>query len=302
MNRTITLARTDGDPFQSAVDALINAKGSKNTRDAYRADFRRWAEFCNVFGIPPMAPTLEATTAFREHLKASMMPASAQRVLAALSHIYGVMFARGGARGNPFNPKVLDWPVVPNIGKTPAVAAEIAEVMIRNAEQDPNRPRGLRDAAILHLLYDRGLRRSSVGSIARRSLRVIDGRLFASVFIKGGRQVDVDLPESTAQAVRAWLTVAPESPHLFPGRSGRSINLTTINKLVTTRAAQVGAEGVSPHWFRAAFITSAYDLGLNEREIQAAAHHEDSKTTRRYDRGARGERVADAIAELRGKR
>ncbi len=102
------------------------------------------------------------------------------------------------------------------------------------------------------------------------------------------------------EALDRWLTVAPQSPYLFPGKRGH-IALATINLIVKRRAAQVGAMRIHPHSFRAAFVTAAYDAELPEREIQASVHHSDPATTRKYDRKVRGRQVAKNIEKFRSK-
>ncbi len=222
---------------------------------------------------------------------------SARRGIAALSSIYKMLLAGRVASANPFHPAVLAWPTANTIPKTQLVSDATATAMIKHAEQDP-RPVGVRDAAILNLLYDTGLRRESIATILRENYR--KPALLATV--KGGGGADIDLPMSSITALDRWLRIADDSEYMFPGvRAGEHIHVATINKLVNQRAKAVGAADVHPHCFRASFVTAGYDAGLPEREIQAGVHHKDSKTTRRYDRGARGSSTATKIAKFRGR-
>jgi integrase/recombinase XerD len=295
---TTAIARRTHFAFENAALALIAAKRSQHTRAAYRRDLRRWLDFCDAEGIDPVATPLDATALFRDHLTASLSNESARRVIAAMSAVYRGLLRGGAVRANPFHPAVLAWPASTAIPKTRMVDDEIAEKMIANALADANARRGARDAAILRLLYDTGLRRSSVAQIVRSKYRPNPGSV--ETIVKGGKEAELVLPETAIEAVDRWLAVAPESPHLFPGKRG-SINVATINKLVKHRATAVGAKHVHPHSFRAAFITAGYDAGLPERDIQASAHHADPSTTRRYDRHARGRTVATKVSEFRKK-
>ena len=282
--------------FEHAAQTIINAKRSENTRKAYRADLARWVQFCYETGADPLRPPLDASTLFRDHLTASLANESARRVLAAISAIYRVLLQTGAVRANPFHPAVLAWPAPGNLTKTQIVADATAEAMIRDAVEDANDVRGARDAAILRLLYDTGLRRASVAQILRAAYS--DGSLRTAV--KGDKEVELALPTTTTSAVEYWLRVAQPSPFMFYGKSvNKAINVTMLNKIVAQRAKAVGAKHVHPHCFRAAFVTAAYDAGLPEREIQGAVHHSDPKTTRRYDRGARGLTVAAKVAAHR---
>jgi integrase len=286
------LIRISVDEFESAALSLIAAKRSDNTRKAYQADLHHWVEFCKRFGCKPISPPLSAAAAFRDGLSRG----SARRALASLSGIYRVLLAGRVVTSNPFHPSVLAWPPESTVNKTRLVAADDAEAMIANAVADLDKTRGARDAAILRLLYDTGLRRASIAALKRADY--FDGILRA--IVKGDNEVESKLPESTIEAIDRWLGLAPPSEFMFPGADGiRPLNPLTINKLVNERAKAVGAKNVHPHCFRAAFITACYDAGLPEYEIQASVHHSDSKTTRRYDRGSRGKAVAGQLAEFR---
>jgi integrase len=283
--------------FEQAARALIAAKRSENTRAAYVRDLDRWLDFCQAIGVSPAAPPLNASTAFRDHLQASLSNESARRVLAAMSSIYRTLLATRAVRVNPFHPAVLSWPPANALPKTRLVEDVHAQAMIAHAETDADAHRGARDAAILRLLYDTGLRRASVARILRATYR--SGVLRA--IVKGAKEVEIKLPASSVIAVDRWLAISPPAPYLFPGPGG-AINVATINKIVKQRAAAVGAGHVHPHCFRAAFVTAGYDAGLPEHEIQASVHHSDPKTTRRYDRHARGGAVPSAIAAFRGQK
>lgn len=296
--RTTALVVSPFESFERAAYALIDAKRSENTRKAYRADLKRWIAFCAEGHVNPHGPSIMDTTLFRGHLLATMAEDSARRGIASLSSIYKMLLAGRVANANPFHPAVLAWPAANTIPRTQLVSDATATAMIKHAEQD-RRPVGARDAAILNLLYDTGLRRESVATILRANYR----RPTLLATVKGGGKGDIDLPASSTAALDHWLRVAPpDSVYVFPGvAAGEHINVATINKLVNQRAKAVGAAHVHPHCFRAAFVTAGYDAELPEYEIQAGVHHKDSKTTRRYDRGARGSSTATKIAKFRGR-
>lgn len=295
---TTALTRQANTAFENAALALIAAKRSPHTRAAYRRDLRRWLEFCVAELVDPVSPPLDATALFRDHLTATLSNESARRVIAAMSAVYRGLLRGGAVRANPFHPAVLAWPPATAIPKTRMVEDDVAVAMVTHALEDTDRSRGLRDAAILRLLYDTGLRRSSVAQIVRAKYRSNPGSV--ETVVKGGKEAELVLPASSVELVNKWLEVAPASPYLFPGRRG-AINGATINNIVKRRAAAVGATHVHPHSFRAAFITAGYDAGLPERDIQASAHHADPATTRRYDRHARGRTVATKVSEFRRK-
>ena len=194
--------------FEHAAHSVINAKRSEHTRKAYRADLERWLEFCRSLGLDPIAPTLDDATEFRDHLFAKLSKPSARRGLASMSAVYRVLFGSRFVSGNPFDPRVLAWPVEAAINKTARVGANVAEAMILVAEKDPH---GARDAAILRVLYDTGLRRESVARLRREDY--LDGSIRA--IVKGGKEVEIRLPAVTVAAIDHWLRIAPDSPYCF---------------------------------------------------------------------------------------
>lgn len=290
------------DRFLAFAEARIASRAAPRTRAIYEADFARWRAHCEAAGVKLDDPPQAAGPTYRNLLQETLAPLSVRRILAALSSIYRRAVAQRPqlATWNPFDPDTLEWPSSVDFSKTEAVPVEVAERMIAAAEADPT-VFGRRDAAVLRLLYDTGLRRMSVAGL-RRACLLREGSV-ARVFVKGQKEGEVVLPDSSRLALARWLAVAPKGEYVFAARgrksASRSIDVATINKIVTNRAAEVGSPGVHPHQFRATFITSAYDGGVNEHDIQAAAHHSDPRSTQRYDRGRRGFGVTDVVAKQR---
>ncbi|WP_342648974.1 tyrosine-type recombinase/integrase [Pseudomonas sp. REB1044] len=164
---------------------------------------------------------------------------------------------------------------------------------------DP-RPQGVRDAAIIALLYGTGMRKSESVDIdladvdfQERSLRVVG---------KGNRQLIKYAPPWAFEKLGAWLALRRE--HLPTGvtddsflfnriRRGNHITRARITKhaiyyIARQRGAQVGVK-IMPHDFRRAFITRVieeHDLSI----AQKLAHHVNIQTTAGYDRRDDNER------------
>jgi len=288
--------------FEQRALQVIATRRSPRTREAYAEDLQRWLTFCTAMHVNPAQPPILAVTTFRDHLIGSFAPSSCRRILAALSSTYGGLrrFSDSGVTVNPFHPLVLPWPPAPAGGKTTAVTEADAEAMIAVCAEDEDQIAGTRDAAVLRLLYDLGLRRASVARMARAGIRTEGRRTLVRVVVKGGREEEVSLPLQTRDALTAHLArLEPTGSWVFPNTKGAPMHPNTINLIVSERAQQAGVNHVHPHAFRAAFVTAAYDAELPEREIQAAVHHADPKVTRQYDRGRRGLGVADAVAAAR---
>jgi integrase len=283
--------------IESAAADLIKSRRTQNTRDAYTLDFTRWITFCYARAIDPGLPSLVNAIEFRESLH-ELAPASVQRVLGTLSSLYGAFISYGLVRINPFDRKLLPRPEITSAGRTALVSDDSALRMIEVTRADHS-ARGRRDTALLQLLYDTGLRRSSVISMRWDALIQESGKWIATVFVKGGADERMAFTEACAEALARW---RPSSSPLFvfPHRNGvEPMNLTTVNKILTARAREAGVPHVHPHSFRASYITTAYDAQIYEHEIQGSAHHKSADTTRRYDRRSRGESVADAVSQFR---
>lgn len=293
--------------FYRTARAYIETRQAAATRAAYTRDLEIWRDFCRAHGINPARAGIAEATALRESLRArGRANGTIRHILSALSKIYTALFVQGVVQGNPFHPQALERP--PNTYKpTPIVPREVAEAMLAScltATEDAKAAyRNRRDGAILALLYYTGLRRASIAALRWEGLRFDAGRLVLRTVVKGGREIEVQVPAEAEELLRAWRgvdwNVSREGP-VFPSdqRRREAIHPATVNMIVRERAALVGARGVSPHQFRVLFITDALDL-LPAHEVQAAVQHKRLDTTLRYDRASRGGAVADAVAAAR---
>lgn len=293
--------------FERAARARAASRGAVGTRHLYQIDLDRWLSWCAAHKHDPTKPSLHAATAYRDELQAAHAPLTVRRMLAALSSMYeaAVNQEKPAASWNPFKGEALPRPPATSFAKTEAISDDDARKIIAAAEAD-NTAVGARDAAILRLFYETGLRRASVASMTRASLFIRNQQLVARVIVKGAKEAEVEIPEGAAAALVGWLkrsaSYTCDLTYVFPGRVRGPIGRSTINKLVTRRAAEAGVEDVHPHCFRAAYITAALNAKQPLYEVQASVHHSDPNTTLRYDRGVRGTGVTSAVAEFRKKK
>jgi integrase len=279
--------------FTESASAFIASRASKETRAAYGRDLRLWLARCAQAGADPAAPPLELLVAFRDELVAERAPLSSRRTLAALSSIYGGILP--GAP-NPFAERALPRPPASDYSRTQAVSDRDAQQVIAAAGERGEAP--LRDVALLLVLYNTGMRRISVVSIRRDAIER-EGRLMTAWhYVKGGKEKPSEFPPETASAVEAWLGVAPPSPWLFCTLDGLRLSPQGVTKIVASASRAAGLH-IHPHQFRSAFITKGLDAKIPLPHIQAAAHHEDPRSTLRYDRGQRGAGVTLQVAAFR---
>lgn len=152
-------------------------------------------------------------------------------------------------------------------------------------------PEGLRDRALLELLYACGLRASEAASLERAQLKLHEKLLRA--FGKGGKERLIPIGESAA----AWLSryLAEAYPKMNPGfecerlfvkrekNSTHPLTRQEIWALVKAHAQAAGVpENISPHMFRHSFATHLLEGGMNLRSVQQLLGHADISTTEVY--------------------
>lgn len=161
---------------------------------------------------------------------------------------------------------------------------------------------GVRDAAVLALLFGAGLRRRSVAELELASL---DTQEMTVRFVgKGNKEHQVPLPHGTVDALNDWLDLRGHAPGplFYPilknGKICRDRQITdqAIYNIVKARAGKASVDKCSPHDFRRTFITTVLDKTGDLAVAQDLAGHANPQTTKRYDR--RGERAKRAAIDM----
>lgn len=158
---------------------------------------------------------------------------------------------------------------------------------------------GIRDAAIISLLYAVGLRRAEVVTLNLADYDPAAGTLH----VKGKRNKErlVPVVKGAAAALADWLAVRGDTAGpLFTGagnrNSGGRLTTQAVYKMLQTRAEQAGIGELSPHDLRRTFVGELLDRGADISTVQKLAGHANVTTTARYDR--RGEEAKRKAAEL----
>ena len=153
---------------------------------------------------------------------------------------------------------------------------------------DDGSPVGLRDTAMLELLYATGVR---VGELVALDVDDLDrGRNVVRVFGKGRKERTVPFGAPAAHAVDAWLArgraqlVAPGAgPALFLGARGARIDQRAVRTVVHRRIAEVpGAPDIGPHGLRHTAATHLLEGGADLRSVQELLGHASLATTQLY--------------------
>ncbi|GAA1620905.1 tyrosine recombinase XerC [Kribbella alba] len=166
---------------------------------------------------------------------------------------------------------------------------------------DDGSPVGLRDLAIMELLYATGIR---VGELCALDIDEVDpSRRVVRVFGKGRKERSVPYGVPAAAALDTWLQVArPElvqpgsGPALFLGARGGRIDQRTVRRLVHARIDAVDAPDLSPHGLRHTAATHLLEGGADLRSVQELLGHASLATTQIYTHVS-GERLRRAYEQ-----
>jgi len=155
---------------------------------------------------------------------------------------------------------------------------------IEKSSSDRAKKRGLRDRAILELLYSSGIR---VGELVGLNSNRLDLDLgIVKVMGKGRKERIVPVGSKAVEALKAYLekrgVLSGEEPLLLNSRGGR-LTARSVGRLIKKYTKRSGIfRNISPHTLRHSFATHLLDAGADIREIQEMLGHASLSTTQRY--------------------
>jgi site-specific recombinase XerC len=157
----------------------------------------------------------------------------------------------------------------------------------RSHASDAARLAGLRDRALVELLYGAGLRVGEAVALDVRDVDVLAREV--RVLGKGRKERSVPLPQAAREALGAWIEARRRPGYqgepLFVslGTGRRRLGERSVRRLLARRAAAAGvADRVHPHRLRHSYATHLLDMGADLREIQELLGHASLSTTQRY--------------------
>jgi integrase/recombinase XerD len=156
------------------------------------------------------------------------------------------------------------------------------------AQPDPAEPLGIRNQAMMELLYATGLRVSELLALRLQDLNLEVGYVVA--YGKGKKERLVPVGEVALEklkeylsAVRPALDKTAKARHLFLNRSGRGLSRQGFWKLLNRYALQAGITSpVTPHVMRHSFATHLLERGADLRSVQLMLGHASISTTQIY--------------------
>lgn len=288
----ITIEKYDVDVLQT----LLDRKNSPNTQKAYRTDlilFFKWLYKGQPFDLHqasdefvrlPKPKVVTEITRFLAHSKLS--EATINRRIASIKALFMMALVL----------QLCDYSLDEIKGKPTQKYRDTTGVTVDVFKQalalcDTNTPTGLRDYALLHLLWSNALRRGEVTKLTIEDLDVENKTLRIYGKGKGGEGVDVTLSNGTLTAIVSWLStrsnLTPDSP-LFIGfkftAPGSPLSTNGIYQIVQRYFEQVTNKKMSPHRIRHSAITAALDSTDGDvRSVQKLSRHAKIETLLLYD-------------------
>jgi integrase/recombinase XerD len=257
---------------------------SSNTVESYARDLAALAAFADARGVAADALDRRGLEAFvRSRMASGLSPRSVARAVACIRGYYkfaAVEEKRDGSTADDLRaPRA--WPALPKF-------LSLEEVDQLLAQPDAATPRGLRDKALIEVLYAAGLRVSELLSLKTGDLHLDEGYL--TCVGKGSKERIVPIGQEAAGWVRQYLArgraalLHRPSPWLFVNaRDGGPLSRVGFWKVLKEYGIRAGiARELSPHVLRHSFATHLLERGADLRAIQVMLGHADLSTTQIY--------------------
>jgi len=278
------------------LNYLLVEKGlSRATLESYSADLLRYADFMQQTGQDTVSA--EDTALILKHLinlrNEGLGARSRARHLVSLRGFYRFL---AHEKVLPLDPsKLVDLPKTTL--KLPDVLSQAEVQRLLNAP-DGLKPSGLRDAAMLEVLYAAGLRVSELIRLKVQDVQLEAG--FVRVMGKGSKERIVPIGQYAREKVlfylehaRARMVKERSSPYLFVARAGRPLTRQGFWKLLHRYARAAGLyKKVTPHSLRHSFASHLLEGGADLRAVQVMLGHADISTTQIYTHVA-GDRLKE---------
>ena len=271
------------DLLKRYINYLAVEKGlAQNTLESYERDLRRYCLFMRTRQIDDIAQT--DVVSYLSYLTSEGLSApSTARSLSAVRGFHKFLLIDGLAHTDPTEniETPRGWKRLPK-------SLSDSDVDSLLEQPDPSTLIGLRDKAMLELLYATGLRASELVGLRLTDINLERGYLI--VMGKGSKERAVPLGEVAAAAVqqyldsgRALLLKGRSSEYLFISSKRRGITRQMFWERIKQYARKACiAKNISPHTLRHSFATHLLDNGADLRAVQAMLGHSDISTTQIY--------------------
>ena len=287
-----TLDETDAAarPFLSCIREYaaylaVERGASRLTLDAYERDLRDYAAFLERRGVgSPADATRDDIAAYEADLQRRGYAASSiERHVSALKGLHRFLVREGLAARD-----AADGLPLPKTAQRLPDALSVDEVNSLLDQPFRDGPLGMRDRAMLEVLYGCGLRASELAGLDTTDVLLDEG--VVRVMGKGARERVAPISGTAERALRAYLEDArgelaergrPSAAVFLNARGGR-ISRQSVHAVVARAGAVIGRPDLHPHTLRHSFATHMLEGGADLRAIQEMLGHADISTTQIY--------------------
>lgn len=280
---------TPDDAIQRYIDHIRIERGlAENTIRSYATDLSSLATWLEEAGYADICAL--TTAQLNDWLLARLDEGVKSRTLArnivSIRRFFRFLYAEGHIRHDPA--EILEVPAV-KAGLPKTLSEDDVDALL--AAPDTATPEGLRDAAMVELLYATGLRVSELVNLKLSSLHLTAG--FVRIWGKGSKERLVPLGEAAADALRDYMEDArplllnaaglARCEEVFVTRRGAGMTRQGFWKNLRRYAMEAGiTRSVSPHQLRHSFATHLLHHGADLRALQAMLGHANISTTQIY--------------------
>ena len=272
--------------FQDYLSMLqVEQNVSPRTLDAYRRDVKNYLDCLNEMGVLNLLDVSQMH--LREYIRKlnenGLAPSSISRIFSSIRSYHKFLMSENLVEKNPTL-----------IITTPKSAKKLPEVLLVSEVEsiidavDEQSKFGLRDKAIIEMLYSCGLRVSEICDLNVSNLFLDDdmirimGKGSKERIVPVGCRVD-DYIDEYLKHSRPGLQRKSHSSAVFLSRSGKRLTRAMINNILNKWCAKTNIQkSVTPHTLRHSFATHLLEGGADLRFVQALLGHSDISTTQIY--------------------
>lgn len=274
-------------PIAAYLDHLrVERRLSVHTLESYGRDLAALAAFADASARPVADLDRKALDAFVQRQRArGQSPRSVARAVAAVRGFYRFLVLERRLERSPaedLQPPPA-WPALPKF-------LSVDEVDALLAQPDTSTRLGLRDRALIELLYATGMRVSELVSVRAADLHLDEQYL--TCIGKGNKERLIPIGEAAAGWIERYqATARPDlvrhakgraTPRLFVNARGGALSRVGFWKILKRYGHQAGVRMLSPHVVRHSFATHLLERGADLRAIQMMLGHADLSTTQIY--------------------
>ncbi len=270
---------------QFLYDLVVEKGLSKNTVEAYSHDLNRFLDYLKKEGIEQIQSVrkLDVRGFLLLLRKGGLSNKTIARNLVALRTFFRFLVQDGILQSDP-----IEDLESPRMTKTLPEILSVKEVERLLEQPDLRTPLGIRDRAMLEVLYATGMRVSELIQVPTNQVNLEGG--YVLVFGKGSKERVVPLGSEAIKwvtlylrAARASLAKGRETLPLFIGRSGTGITRQGFWKSIKGYGRKAGIrKRITPHLLRHSFASHLLERGADLRSVQMMLGHADISTTQIY--------------------